>query len=40
MEGSMGGNISFTITFVKFQLAKYEFDIYKGFFMEKMTQIC
>lgn len=30
----------FTITFVKFQLVKYECDIYKGFFMENMTQIC
>ncbi len=35
-----GGNISFTITSIKFQLENYEFDIYKGFFMEKMTQIC
>jgi hypothetical protein len=40
MEGSMRGNISFTRTFAKFQLEKYEFDTYKGFFMEKLTQIC
>jgi hypothetical protein len=25
---------------VKFQLEKYNFDLYKGFFMGKMLQIC
>jgi hypothetical protein len=36
----MRGNISFTKTSTKFQLEKYEFNIYKIFFMEKMTHIC
>jgi hypothetical protein len=28
------------VNFCKILLEKYDFDLFKGFFMEKMTQIC